>query len=167
MATVRIEAWSDGDLELLQLSNTEAMTAHLGGPESPEKVADRHRRYLAMVPPAGQLYRVVALPEEAVAGSVGFWEREWNGQTVYELGWATLPGFAGRGIAKAAAVAALDAARALDAHRVAHAYPKIDHPASNAICAGAGFTLVGEVDFEYPPGNPIRCNDWRFDLRAN
>lgn len=20
------------------------------------------------------------------------------------------------------------------------------------------------TDFEYPKGNPIRCNDWRFDL---
>jgi len=21
-------------------------------------------------------------------------------------------------------------------------------------------------DFEFPPGNPLRCNDWRLDLRA-
>lgn len=25
-------------------------------------------------------------------------------------------------------------------------------------------TLVSACDFEYPPGNPIRCNDWRLDL---
>ena len=31
--------------------------------------------------------------------------------------------------------------------------------------AGAsGFTLVGEMDFEYPPGNPIRCNDWQIEV---
>jgi RimJ/RimL family protein N-acetyltransferase len=36
--------------------------------------------------------------------------------------------------------------------------------ASNAICRKLGFELLGEEDFEYPPGNPIRCNDWRLDL---
>jgi hypothetical protein len=24
--------------------------------------------------------------------------------------------------------------------------------------------LLEECDFEYPPGNPMRCNDWRLDL---
>jgi hypothetical protein len=24
--------------------------------------------------------------------------------------------------------------------------------------------LVEEFDGEYPPGNPVRCNDWRLDL---
>jgi RimJ/RimL family protein N-acetyltransferase len=51
-------------------------------------------------------------------------------------------------------------------HRFAHAYPKVAHSASNAVCRKAGFELLGEVDFEYPKGNPIRCQDWRLDLRV-
>jgi hypothetical protein len=27
-----------------------------------------------------------------------------------------------------------------------------------------GFTFQGEIDFAYPPGNFMRCNDWRLDL---
>jgi RimJ/RimL family protein N-acetyltransferase len=51
-------------------------------------------------------------------------------------------------------------------HRYAHAYPKATHAASNAVCRKAGFELLGEVDFEYPKGNQIRCHDWRLDLRV-
>jgi len=45
-----------------------------------------------------------------------------------------------------------------------HAFPAADHPASNAVCRKAGFTLCGETGFEYPPGTIMRCNDWRLEL---
>ncbi|KAB1904108.1 GNAT family N-acetyltransferase, partial [Micromonospora sp. AMSO31t] len=48
--------------------------------------------------------------------------------------------------------------------RFAHAYPAVDHPASNAVCRKAGFTLLGETEFEYPPGHLMRSNDWRVEL---
>lgn len=51
-----------------------------------------------------------------------------------------------------------------DRHRFLHAYPSIDNPPSNALCRKLGFELMGEYDFEYPPGHQMRCNDWRFDL---
>ena len=51
-------------------------------------------------------------------------------------------------------------------HRFVHAFPSVDNAPSNAICRKAGFTLLGERDFEYPPGHPLRSNDWRFDLSA-
>lgn len=92
-----------------------------------------------------------------------FW---WQGRTVFEMGWKVLPGFQGRGLAVGATVAAIGLAAAADRHRWAHAYPKVDNAASNAICRKAGFELRGEVDFEYPKGHPIRCHDWRFDLEA-
>jgi hypothetical protein len=34
------------------------------------------------------------------------------------------------------------------------------------VCRKAGFELLGEADFEYPAGHPLRCNDWRLDLRT-
>jgi hypothetical protein len=30
----------------------------------------------------------------------------------------------------------------------------------------AGFSLIGECDFEFPPGHLMRSNDWRPDLAA-
>jgi hypothetical protein len=50
------------------------------------------------------------------------------------------------------------------ARRYVHAFPNIDHAPSNAICRKAGFVLFGAVDFEYPSGSFMRCNDWQFDL---
>jgi RimJ/RimL family protein N-acetyltransferase len=35
---------------------------------------------------------------------------------------------------------------------------------SNALCRRLGFTLLGATDFEFPPGHPMRCKDWAFDL---
>jgi RimJ/RimL family protein N-acetyltransferase len=99
-------------------------------------------------------------------GSVGYWERDWRGETVYELGWKVLPSHQGRGLAVAATVTAVGLAAAEHRHRWAHAYPRLDNDGSNAVCRKAGFELLGEVDFEYPKGNPIRCNDWRYDLTS-
>jgi RimJ/RimL family protein N-acetyltransferase len=47
-----------------------------------------------------------------------------------------------------------------------HAFPSVSNPSSNAICRKLGFTLLAEVDFEYPLGNQLRCNDWPLDLGA-
>jgi RimJ/RimL family protein N-acetyltransferase len=48
-----------------------------------------------------------------------------------------------------------------------HAFPTVDNGPSNAICRKVGFTFQEEVDFEFPPGNLMRCNDWRLDLFAD
>jgi hypothetical protein len=43
---VRIEPWGEGDLPLLErLLGDREMTEHVGGPESPEKIAERQSRY--------------------------------------------------------------------------------------------------------------------------
>ncbi|MBC9718674.1 GNAT family N-acetyltransferase [Streptomyces sp. TRM66268-LWL] len=164
--TVRLEPWSEGDFGLVVRSNSEAMTDHLGGPESPEKLADRHRRYVELRD-QGRMFKIV-LPDGEPAGSIGYWAREWRGEPVWETGWGVFPEFQGRGIAAAAArllVAYVREHGAADEggapRRALHAYPSVDHPASNAICRKAGFELLGEVAFEYPKGNPLRSNDWR------
>jgi len=163
--SVRIEPWADADLPILeQTLGDPAMTEHLGGPESPEQIARRHAGYAE--PGSGQ-FRIVVGRERAPAGWVGYWDREWRGEQVYEIGWSVIPSFQGRGIATTATAQALAAARAAGGHRFVHAFPSVANGASNAICRKAGFTLVGEYDFEYPPGNALRCNDWRFDLQAD
>ncbi|MEV5705281.1 GNAT family N-acetyltransferase [Actinoallomurus sp. NPDC052274] len=162
---VRIEPWAEGDLNLLRRINAPEMMEHLGGPESEEKVRARHQRYLKPGDHGSEaMFRVVALPEEQAAGSIGYWERDWRGETVYETGWSILPEFSGRGLATAAGRLVVERARAERRHRFLHAYPSVDHPASNAICRKLGFTLLGACDFEYPPGHLMRCNDWRLEL---
>lgn len=166
---VRLEPWADtpSHLELLRRNNSPEMMKHLGGPESEERVLARHRRY-AELPGrgGGRMYRIVLVREAEVVGVIGFWEREWRGETVYETGWGVLSPYQGRGIAAAAAREVARAAAAEDVHRQLHAYPSIGHPASNGVCRKAGFTLLGECEFEYPAGSFIRCNDWRLGLRS-
>jgi RimJ/RimL family protein N-acetyltransferase len=83
---------------------------------------------------------------------------------VYGTGWAILPDYQGRGIAAEATRAVIALAAAQRRHRCLHAYPSVDSPPSNAIWRKVGFVLLGQHDFEYPPGHLMRCNDWRFDL---
>jgi RimJ/RimL family protein N-acetyltransferase len=161
-AQVAIEPWTDDDLALLRASNTPAMTSYLGGPESEQKLLDRHRRYVE----GRDMFRVVLLPDRAVVGSTGYWEKSWHGEDVYETGWAVLPEYQGRGIAVGAVRAVAARAAAEGNRRHLHAYPSVENVASNAVCRKVGFELLGEYDFEYPPGHLMRCNDWRLALNA-
>jgi len=111
-------------------------------------------------------WRAPAQRPEGV-GWVGYWERDWRGEPVYEIGWSVIPVFQGRGIASSATLQAVAIARSQRARRFLHAYPKVDNAASNAVCRKAGFTLLGQSEYEYPPGNPIQCNDWRLELEGS
>ena len=165
MTPVRIVPWGTGDLPLLErLLGDPAMMVHLGGPERPEKIAERQKRYEL---PDSKQFKIVADGEGV--GWVGYWDREWRDQEVYEIGWFVVPAFQGRGIAGAATAQALAIARAERQRRFVHAYPAVDNAPSNAICRKLGFTLLEEHDFEWPPGTGrmLRCNDWRFDLFAD
>lgn len=135
------------------------MTEHVGGPESADKIADRQARYQV---PGSRQYRIVVDGEDA--GWVGYWEREWLGEKVWETGWSVLPGFQGRGVASEATRKLIEIARTETTLRYVHAYPSVDNAPSNAICRKVGFELMGDYEFEYPKGNFMRCNDWRYDL---
>ncbi|HEX4718633.1 MAG TPA: GNAT family N-acetyltransferase [Thermoleophilaceae bacterium] len=160
--SVHLEPWGPDDHPLVeQLMGDPAMTEFLGGPESPEKLADRQRKYAAL---GSGMYKIVDDESGVDIGSVGFWDKDWRGGEVYETGWMVLPAFQGRGLAVVATRQAIELARQTGRHRYMHAFPKVVNEASNAICRKLGFTLLGVCDFEYPPGNPIRCNDWQLDL---
>jgi RimJ/RimL family protein N-acetyltransferase len=162
LGAVRIEPWGEGDLPLLeQALGDPEMTRHLGGPESLEKIAERQSGYER---PASGQFKIVDDETGQGVGWVGYWERSWGGEQVYEIGWSVLAAFQGRGIASKATAQAIALARSERKHRFLHAFPSIENAPSNAICGKLGFTLVGEVDFEYPPGSVMRCNDWRLAL---
>lgn len=138
---VELVAWGEGDFWLLERVNAVEMTDHLGGPESAEQLVARHQRYVALDP--GGMFRVVAAGSGETVGSIGYWEREWQGGTVWETGWGVLPEFQGRGLAVAAARELIAVAREAKRHRYLHAFPGSDHPASNAVCRKAGFEQRG------------------------
>ena len=162
--SVKLKPYSEDDFPVLKRNNAPDMTAYLGGPESDEKLLDRHQRYVKLK--AGEAYMYVIWVDNQPVGTIGYWEKEWQGATVWEAGWGVFPAYQGRGIAFAALNALTEKAQQEGKYRYLHAYPKIENGASNALCRKAGFELMGECDFEYPAGHPIRCNDWRLDLQA-
>ena len=167
-AEVDIRPWADGDLPLLErLMGDPVMTEHLGGPETPEKIRQRHQRYCESSDSGkDRMFVIVVGPGKVAAGSIGFWERVWQGQPVLETGWSVLPEFQNQGIGTRATAAVVERARAGGKYRFMHAFPSVDNGPSNAICQKVGFALQAEADFEYPPGQFMRCNDWRLDLFA-
>ncbi len=133
------------------------------GAESTEKIAERQHRYEQ--PGSGQ-FKIIEQDTGEGVGWVGYWDREWRGGGVYEIGWAVIPASQGRGVALTAAREAIASARADARHQFVHAYPAVENAASNAICRRLGFVLLGPCELEYPPGRSMRCNDWRLDLLA-
>lgn len=172
---VRIEPWSADDLALLVRCNAPEMMVHLGGPETDEQLQRRHARYLdGWRTGAAHVFHVIVDGCDgsgpSTAGIVSYWRSTWRDEPTLEAGWCVLPERQGAGVATLATVAAVRDAAARRAstgdieHRVLHAFPKIDNTASNGVCRRAGLTWGGECGLEYPPGNPIRCNDWFVDL---
>ena len=159
MSEFVLEPWADGDLPLLErLMGDPAMMEHLGGPESPEKIAERQVRYEKLPGTGtGRMFKIVEAETGAAVGSVGYWERESGDETVYETGWSVLPEFQGRGVATVATAQAIELARAEDKHRWFHAYPSVENAPSNAICRKLGFELVGSEEYEYPRGAATSC----------
>lgn len=142
------------------------MTKHIGGPETPQKLAERQARYQRPTKPGeGRQFRIVHAPTGEAVGWVGYWERPWRDEQVYEIGWSVVTAFQGRGIAGTATAQAIAVVESEARHRFVHACPSVENAPSNGVCRKLGFTLVEEVEVEYPPGTFMRCNDWRYDLR--
>lgn len=162
---VQIEPWGDTDLALLRQLNAPEMMEHLGGSETEEQMLTRHQRYMEIGGTGtGHMFRIVLHAELEPVGSVGYWERVWKGETIYEIGWSIISSFQGRGIATLAVAKAIAMARAEKKHQYMHAFPSINNPASNAICRKLDYVLLQSCEFEYPPGNFMQCNDWRLNL---
>jgi RimJ/RimL family protein N-acetyltransferase len=172
---VRLAPWGEDDLPLLVRLNAPEMTEHLGGPETEEQVLLRHQRYVAAARSGivrdsdreyhAFIFKAVFEPDGVDVGNVNFWDREWKGESVYEMGWSVVPEFQGRGIASAMVAHAIEIARETNRRAAVHAFPSVDNPPSNAVCRKAGFTLLGDGRFEYPKGHWMQCNDWRLSLR--
>ena len=165
MPIINLQPWSEENFSLLEELNTPKMTKFLGGPESKEQLLHRHKRYLkAAKAPVVRVFKVAYGSDMLSVGQVCYWERTWHNQLVWESGWAVLPAYQGQGVASQALTLLLEKARSEGKHRFLHAFPSTENKASNALCRKLGFSKIEECDFEYPPGNLMRCNDWQIDL---
>jgi len=163
---IQLLPWSNDDLWAVDrfLSDPEMMK-HLGGPQSREQIVNQHRRSLETAASGtGQMFKIVLSPATDAIGQIGYWDKTWHGEIVCETGWMILPEYQGNGYASAALRLLVDRLRRERVHRFLHAFPAVTNGPSNALCRGAGFTNLGECEFEYPVGHPLRCNDWRVDL---
>ena len=145
LSDVRLEPWSEADLDLLRgLVGDPAMMVHLGGPETEAKVAERHGRYAQ---PGSNQFKIVAGGEGA--GWVGYWERD----DVWEIGWAVLPSFQGRGLATAATALALDRAREEGSRRfVTRTRPSTTRPRTRS-AAGSASSSSATTSSSSRPGS--------------
>ncbi len=164
-----IRPYAEGDMWVLEKTlGDPTQMVHLNGPESSEKLQNRHKLFLSMSADhhAGCMYTITIGPEKAPVGNVGYWEAEQDGQKGWETGWFVLPEFQGKGIATAAIRMLADQVANLD-RRFLFAYPSVNNAPSNAICRKLGFVLIREVDSEYPPESErhLRVNIWRLDLK--
>jgi RimJ/RimL family protein N-acetyltransferase len=159
---VSIEPWKAEDRPLLDaLLGVPEMMVYLGGPETQEKLDERQARYVN-----NPRSLRISVDGEGV-GWVGYWDHEEaDGSLAWETGWSVRREFQGRGIATAALRLAFELMRRDGDRRYVHATTTVDNAPSNALCRKLGFELMGQIDYEYPAGNPVHGNDWRFDLRA-
>ena len=163
---VALVPWSDTDLPVLERSNTDEMKRFLGGPESSEKLAVRHARYLrGWQTDDAFMFKITTPDAPQGVGALGYWPTKWQDHAVYEAGWSVETAHQGRGIASAAVRACLEHAARHGVLPVLYAFPRTDNVGSNLLCERLGFSLEGEHGREYPKGNPIRVNAWSYQLR--
>lgn len=157
-----IRPWSAADRNVLTLSNRPEMMTDLGGPETDEKLDQRHQRYLDFWQQGKGWMFVIVTPEHPEGvGGIGYWNTD-DGEL--EAGWNVHTEFQGRGYAVEALRLLLEHAAANSDRQLVRAIPGESNLASNAVCGKAGFTFVRTFDGEYPPGTPRRENEWAFDL---
>jgi RimJ/RimL family protein N-acetyltransferase len=187
---MRLRDVEPGDVDAyIRMRCDPVMTAHLGGPQPREGMADKVARDAAearagtalikmiMVPagprakagpagtgPAGTETLAGAGGTEVVAGSVALWSHEEAelGDRISEAGWMVLPGFQGRGLAKQAVAAVLHLAGQQGKWGPVHAFPAVSNEPSNRLCRALGFAWVQERDLPFA-GQLLRVNHWVID----
>jgi len=161
---VTLRPWAETDFPLLERANTPEMTRYLGGPEPPDKLAERHERYLRLSVSGGaEMFRIEVDGEPA--GGIGYWQVDHAGVPAYETGWNTLPEFQGRGVARETLRMLIPRVAARGDRHLLVAYPGHDNPASNALCRGAGFTQTGSGTEPWR-GGELHYNVWELELRT-
>lgn len=162
---VQIRPWAKDDLALLeQLASGPPITGALSRSPADEPITARHERYVQSRASArGPVMVILAGPALSPVGTIGYWHKVWRGEHLWELSWRVLAE-PQADIALAALQLVLRKIRSDGSLRFLHAFPTTTDPWRNQVCRAAEFTRLEEVQFDDPPGDPIRCNHWRLDL---
>jgi RimJ/RimL family protein N-acetyltransferase len=153
---VELAPYTDAHLELsLALETDPVVMKELGGPNTRERVERAHARRVG----DPWYLTIVADPGGPAVGTIGIWETEHDGETLFETGWMVLPGHQGRGLASAALRALIARVSADGGFDAMHAFPPVTNAPSNALCRKFGFELRGTHEFVYAD-RPLRCNHW-------
>ena len=112
------------------------------------------------------MFKIVDEASGDGVGSVGYWEKDWRDEHVYETGWSVLPEFQGRGIAGERDRAG-DRARPRRGQAPLHArLPERRQRAVERDLPQARLRAARGVRLRVPEGGTVLpCNDWRLDLR--
>lgn len=138
------------------------MMAELGGPLPEDRVVERLRKDVREVAEDRSWIKAIVVPDgagEVMAGGIALWSYEQDGAPVSEVGWAVLPEFQGRGLAKAAVRELLDAAARDGRWGEVHAFPAVTNGPSNGICRALGFRLIGEREVDFAD-RVLHCHHW-------
>jgi RimJ/RimL family protein N-acetyltransferase len=157
MSGIELLPWSVDDLWAVERFLTDLeMMQHLGGPQSREQALEQHERFLdAGRSGTDQMFKIVLPPGSDAIGNIGYWDKTWREELIYETGWMIFPEYQGRGYASEALAMLVALLRLEHADRSLHAFPSIANVPSNALCRRLGFTNLGEHEFEYPAGHPL------------
>jgi len=159
---VELRDYTDADAWFTERLETDPVVmAELGGVVDPGELPAVHARRLRTVE-VGDWWFVIEDEGEPV-GVIGIWPHEIEGRGEHEVGWMVVPERQGEGIATRALAIVLDRARSDRRFPVIHAYPGASNTPSNALCARAGFELVGSQEVTYK-GAPFRCHQWTLRL---
>ena len=151
---IGLEPWGPGDEGLLR---------QLAGSRH---VSDLQRHYEQLNRSGeGWIYKIVDSATGRGVGCVGYWQRTWRGDGIYEVSSSLLPGSRGRGIGSEAVRRVVEAARSEFGARFIHAFTPVDDAWSNDLYRQLGFEPAGSVDAG--DGSAVRYNDWRLDLFTN
>ena len=157
---MQLEMMTEADVEFrVRIEADPQMMAELGGPRPRRDVERAHATSLVLAA-EGKCWPLKVIVDGVVAASVVIWESSHDGETIYEIGWMTLPEFQGRGIASRAVREALAKARAERKFGQIHAFPGVANIASNKVCEKNGFSNLGECEVEFG-GHRLRSNHWR------
>ena len=165
---VRIEPWEAGDLPLLeQLLGDSAMTEHLGGPESHEQLVERQRRYEQIGDlGTGRMFKIVDEASGLAVGSVGYLGSRVGRRDGLRDGLVRHPGVPGPRYRRGGNGTGHRRCKG-GANAPLHVRVSVRRqPAVERDLSQLGFTLLETREFEYPPGNVMRCNVWRLDADA-
>jgi RimJ/RimL family protein N-acetyltransferase len=159
---VRLRDVEPDDVDLyVRLRCDPDVMAELGGPLPRAGIEAKVLRDVASARDGSALLRVIDVDGHGV-GMVTLWTVTDEGEPYAEIGWMMLPGYQGRGLAKAAARAVLAQARAQGRWGVVHAHPGVTNGPSNGICRSLGFSLMGERDVVFAD-RVLRTNHWQID----